>query len=235
MAISIANSTEIYQTADISTAFDSSGGNLLVVGLMLPGTGFPVSRTVSTITFNGAAMTQQLSESVYHSVDGSSNLNAYWYTLPNPASGSNTFAVTTNTTPSDQIWCYLLSLSGINSASPVSGATHGQDDADTAPDPTLSITSIADSTFGIMMGTNRNYSPGNNYLNAGSGFTETIDAQGIAGASDGRWAQYKTFNGTGAKTFDCTCNYDAPPGPDSWGAIAILLNASFQGQILTWE
>ena len=202
---------------------------------MLPGTGFPVSRTVTSIKYNNVDFTEKLNQSVYHSKDGGSNLNVYWYILPNPTAGSNTFAVVTNTTPSDQIWCYLLSLTGVNSAFPFSGATHGQDDADTAPNPTLAITAAVDSTFGVMMGTHRPYTPSANFFNPGTDFTESIDAQGIAGSGDGRWAEYRTFLGTGSKTFDGTGNYDVAPAPDSWGAIAILLNASIQGQILTWE
>lgn len=227
--IEIKNSTVIYQTADISTSFDTSGGNSLIAGFMLPGSGFPVSRTITSVKFNSADFTQQLSQSVYHSKDGGSNLNVYWYTLPNPTPGSNTFAVVTNTTPSDQILCYLLSFSGTSTGDLVSGVAYGQDDADTVPDPSLAITATAKSTFGIMMGTNRNYSPGNNYFNVGSGFTEAYDSQGIAGASDGRWAEYKSFTGIGSKTFDGTCNYDVPPGPDSWGAIAILINGAKEG------
>lgn len=221
MAIAIAASSGFYQTTDHSSSFDASGGNFLLAGLLLPS-----ARTISSITYGGVALTQRLSTALTFSVDGALDVNAYWYTLTGPATGSNTFAVNANVA-GDSMFCVLFSLTGVNTANPIDDTDSGEGDADTDPNPSYSLTASVASTWGVMVGTARPNGVGANYHNPGTGFTEHSDAQGVAGDnSAGRYVVYKAFTGTGAKTFDGTNNYDVAPRPDARCEIVILLKES---------
>jgi len=107
----LVNSTSFYQTADVSSAFDATGANILVAGLIAAG-------TVNSITYNGSAFTEQLNTSL--AIDGAPTVSAgfLFYTLINPTTGSNTFAVDI-VGAADPTWTVLFALSEINTADPV--------------------------------------------------------------------------------------------------------------------
>jgi hypothetical protein len=100
------------------------------------------TRTVTSVTYNGVAMTQSGSTS------GTANILNYLFYLTNPATGTNTVSVTQSA--ADTITSCSASFTGVNAT--------GQPDATSVGGPTTttsysqSVTTVADNCFEIMYG-----------------------------------------------------------------------------------
>lgn len=227
MAIALVNSASYYQTADVSAAFDATGANYLLVGIVTLG-------TINSITYNSAAFTQHLNTSL--AIDGVPTVSAnfIWYGLANPTAGSNTFVLDTSVV-ADPTFTFILALSGVNTNDAVEGT-----DTDTATTGSadISITQASNvSSFMAVVGSVRASTTGANYNDTDStpAFTELIDSQGIVGDNNaGRYVHYGTFEGSGAKTYAGSNNYTTP---DRHSDIAILLNGSStaKAQMITFD
>lgn len=237
MSVAIKTDGSWYQDADLSTAFDSNAGNLLVC--------FTVSlHAVDTPTYNGVEFTQQIL--FQHPVENSGgNNNLQIWTLANPASGSNTFAVS-RTTEGNRMFVALFSLSGIE----VSDAVEGTDSfgentvASVGHDPNTNDMSITQAdtreSIVIMFGSVTPNSTGTNYHNAGTGYTEYIDTQDLQDSSNvGRYMVYRIYTDSGAKTIDDgSDNFDSPgPGSSRTRAqVSIMVNGHInKAQLLTCD
>lgn len=124
-------------TGNISGSFTTSGSNrLLLVGI---GWAEDSSNTVDTITYNGVTLTK-IGEVLNYSSGGNPRSIALYY-LINPASGSNTLAITRSTS-TNGFYAYAASYTGVLQ----SGALDASDTGSTTTGDTYadSLTSVTD-------------------------------------------------------------------------------------------
>lgn len=229
--ITITNNTEFTSNADYSGSFDVSGGKTLLVAVYTDQTS---GRLVTGVTYNGVAMTEVFNQTLHYRIDR--DVDFHWYVLDNPASGSNTLAVTTNNanlTFDILGWVGALSenvnLEGTDYHT-IQGDTVG---GDTTTDLSISQSSNGDS-IALVYGTVTPNATAANYHTPGSGYTELVDLQTVLGeANVGRFLEYQVYtDGSGTKTIDNGSNNFDLPGvgsPRTWFEAGILLSMSGTG------
>ena len=210
--ISIANTGGASSAGDISTAFDSSGGDYLVAIIFIQG-----NPTFVEVSYNGEALTQQV---VSDELD-IGQANVFIYTLANPAAGENTFVSDAN---KSQV-VFLMSLKNVNIADAIEG---------TGTDSSITI-------LDVRMGTNVNNAntassmiiQGGFGEHTGSATWEQINPDDSTELKDSQESNvgggrsnviYKTFTGSGEKNI--TSDF-APTGDLNYClSVGIMLNGA---------
>lgn len=226
MSITITNESQFGSNADYSGSFDVNGGKTLIVAVY---TDQSSGRLVTGVTYNGISMTEIFNQTLHYRIDR--DVDFHWYKLDNPASGSNTLAVTTNNANlvfDVQGWvCALsdqLNLEGTDYHT-IQGDIVG---SDTTTD--LSIAQVSNgNSIALLYGANTPNGAGTNYHTPGTGYTEVFDSQTVLGeANVGKYVMYRVdTSGSGTKTIDNGSNNFDLPGPGSprtWFETAILLS-----------
>src|SRR5574343_100946 len=121
-------SSALGPATSLTYAIDCTGSDFLIVGCSYNGSG-----SITSVTYNGTAMTQAVSDS--HTPGSNTSFSAIYY-LYAPSTGSNNVVVTFNSSPSSRIRSAAACYSGVD--------TSGQPDATqknyTASGTTLSCT-----------------------------------------------------------------------------------------------
>jgi len=152
----------------------------------------------SAVTYNGVGLTKALN--VEQEYSAGQWINVEWWYLANPASGSNTVAVTySHTLTADEVTA--VTLNGVEQSDPI-GASNSA--TGNSSGPAVSVTTEQANAW-ILAGIGKRRAGGGSFT-PGTGTTEVADGEtGTAGNADISYFDgYETTTTAGAHTVDAT-------------------------------
>ncbi|MBP7118730.1 hypothetical protein KBA63_01480 [Candidatus Woesebacteria bacterium] len=171
-----------------SFSLTNTAGNVMIIAM----SGFR-NRTVSSLTYNGVAMTHIMTST------NSNSHKTFFYGLASPATGSNTLAWTLSGNEAPTFgW---VTFTGGNTASPFGNNATSNDGGSAGTAISTSITTAHNNSY-IFSAYYRN--GGANIMTFDGSETEVWDIQDTAYGSEGSGGSYKSFPTAGATTMTCT-------------------------------